>query len=41
MIDSNFKVWLIEANTNPDISTDCSILLARLIPGLIDNIFKY
>lgn len=40
MIDSNFKVWLIEANTNPDINTNCSILLAKLIPNLLDNIFK-
>lgn len=34
MIDENFKVWLIEVNTNPAL-TICSSLLARIIPNMI------
>ncbi len=33
MIDANFKVYLIEINTNPDI-TACCTLLQRLIPTM-------
>ena len=36
MIDENFKVYLIEANTNPNLEI-CSPLLARIIPELLDN----
>jgi tubulin polyglutamylase TTLL1 len=36
MIDANFKVYLIEINTNPDI-TACCTLLQRLIPTMIFN----
>ena len=36
MIDENFKVFLIEANTNPCLEI-CSPLLARIIPELLDN----
>lgn len=39
MIDTDYKVWLIEANTNPCL--ECSgPLLSKLIPELIDNLFK-
>ena len=39
MIDEEFNVFLIEANTNPclDIS---SPLLSRLIPALIENVAR-
>ena len=39
MIDENFKVFLIEANTNPCLEI-CSPLLARIIPELLDNSFR-
>lgn len=39
MIDENFKVYLIECNTNPSIEI-CSPLLARIIPELLDNSFR-
>jgi len=39
MIDDNFKVWLIEVNTNPCLSLSSS-LLARIIPNMIENAFK-
>jgi hypothetical protein len=39
MIDENFKVWLIEANTNPCLETSCSIL-TRLITNMIDNVIS-
>jgi len=31
MIDESYRVWLIEANTNPSIEVCCP-LLSRLIP---------
>lgn len=34
LIDENFKVWLIEANTNPCLELSCP-LLGRLIPGML------
>ena len=40
MIDQNFKVWLIEENTNPALEICCT-LLSRIIPSLIDNVFRY
>jgi hypothetical protein len=40
MIDENFKVWLIEANTNPCLELS-SPLLGRIIPGMLENAFKY
>ena len=39
MIDEDFKVYLIEINTNPSLDV-CSTLLARLIPNMIDNMLK-
>jgi tubulin polyglutamylase TTLL1 len=39
MVDDNFKMSLIEVNTNPCLETD-SPLLARIIPDLIDNTFR-
>jgi len=39
VIDENFKVYLIEANTNPSLEI-CSPLLARIIPELLDNSFR-
>lgn len=39
MIDENFKVFLIEANTNPCLEICCP-LLARLISELLDNSFR-
>lgn len=39
MLDDNFKLSLIEVNTNPCLETE-SPLLARIIPDLIDNTFR-
>ena len=39
MIDENFKVWLIEVNTNPCLSIS-SAYLAKLIPAMLDNAFR-
>lgn len=39
MIDEDFNVWLIEVNTNPCLETTGS-LLSRLIPSLVENVFK-
>jgi len=39
MIDEKFKVYMIEANTNPSLEICCP-LLARIIPELLDNTFK-
>ena len=39
MIDTNLKVWLLEENTNPALEICCS-LLSKIIPGLIDNVFR-
>ena len=35
MIDVDSKLWLIEVNTNPAITHDCSRVLGRLIPRII------
>jgi hypothetical protein len=40
MVDETFKVWLIEANTNPCLEICCP-LLSRLIPHLIENIYRF
>ena len=39
MIDSNFKVYLIEVNTNPCLEVS-SPLLGRIIPTMIDSALK-
>lgn len=39
MIDSNFKVWLIEVNTNPCIELSCP-LLSKIIPSLVENTLR-
>jgi len=39
MIDLDFKVWLIEWNTNPCLELS-SPLLMRLIPSMIENAFR-
>ena len=39
MIDDEFKVWLIEANTNPAIEICCT-LLQKIIPHMLDNLFR-
>ena len=40
MIDNQGKVYLIEANTNPCLEMS-SPLLARLIPLVLENTFRY
>lgn len=40
MIDDNFKLWLIEANTNPCLELSCP-LLSRIIPTMVENLFRY
>ena len=40
MIDQDFKVYLIEVNTNPCIETSPCPLLQRLITQLLDQTFK-
>lgn len=39
MVDSQFKVWLIEVNTNPAID-DSSPMLKAMIPRMLDDAFK-
>lgn len=39
MIDSSFKVYLIEVNTNPCLEVSCP-LLGRIIPSMIDSAVK-
>ena len=39
MLDENFRVYLIEANTNPCLEVCCP-LLSRIIPEVIDNTFR-
>ena len=39
MIDSDFKPWLIEINTNPCLKTD-SPIVARLIPQMLDQALR-
>lgn len=36
MLDEDFKLYLIEVNTNPCLETSCP-LLARIISEMIDN----
>lgn len=39
MIDENFKTWLIEINTNPDITTT-SPVCSRIIPPMVENALR-
>jgi hypothetical protein len=39
MIDENFRVYLIEINTNPCLNICCP-LLSKLIPNVVDNTFR-
>ena len=39
MIDDNFKVFLIEVNTNPCLELSAP-LLARLIPNMLENSWR-
>jgi hypothetical protein len=39
MLDADFRLYLIEVNTNPCLETSCP-LLARIIPDVIDNTFR-
>ena len=39
MIDENFKPWLIEVNTNPDITTHTPIT-ARIVPPMVENALR-
>lgn len=39
MIDDDFRLYLIEVNTNPCLEVCCP-LLARIIPEVLDNTFK-
>lgn len=39
MIDEQFRIHLIEVNTNPCLNCDCP-LLSRIIPELLDNSFR-
>lgn len=34
MIDRDFKPWLLEANYNPCLEVNCSVL-ERIVPGLV------
>jgi len=38
MIDAEFKVYLIEVNTNPSLDVTCPIL-ARIIPEVLECAF--
>jgi len=40
MIDTQFKVYLIEVNSNPCFETS-STLVARIIPNMIENALRY
>ena len=39
MLDRDFKVYMIEANTNPCLELPCP-LLTRVISGMLDNSFR-
>jgi len=40
MINEDFKPYLIEINTNPDITT-CTPVCARVIPNMVENAIRY
>ena len=39
MLDEDFKVYLIEVNSNPCLELSCS-LLSRIIPSMMENSFR-
>ena len=39
MIDSAFKPWLIEVNTNPCLEVEGTVL-SRIIPNLVENVIR-
>ncbi len=39
MVDGDFNVWLLEANTNPCLE-ESSKILENLLPRMIDDMFK-
>jgi hypothetical protein len=39
MVDQNMKVSIIECNTNPSLELSCP-LMARIIPAMLDNVFR-
>ena len=39
MLDEDFRLYLIEVNTNPCLEMSCP-LLCRIIPELLDNAFR-
>ena len=39
MLDQNFRLYLIEVNTNPCLEMS-SPLLARIIPEVLENTFR-
>jgi len=39
MVDDEFHIYLIEANTNPCLETPCP-LLSRIIPSMLDSAFR-
>jgi len=39
MLDEDFKVYLIEVNTNPCLETTCPIL-HKIIPDVVDTGFR-
>ena len=39
MIDSNFRPWLIEVNTNPCLEVEGNVL-SKIIPNLVENVLR-
>mmetsp|Transcript_5797 Transcript_5797/g.10331 ORF Transcript_5797/g.10331 Transcript_5797/m.10331 type:complete len:145 (-) Transcript_5797:22-456(-) len=39
LVDEDFKVWLLEVNTNPCLELGCC-LLSALIPNMLDNALR-
>jgi hypothetical protein len=40
MIDAEYRVWLIEVNTNPCLETTCPVL-SKIIPAFVEHSFQY
>ena len=39
LLDEDFRLWLIEINTNPYLGTPCSAMQTE-VPRMIDDLFK-